>query len=87
MYPQGPLIDNVGLVVAAISYDGKVCFGFNADQDRVPDLADFRKAIEHALENLCQAAKVPLHPKVRALEIEPPQLVASTKDVGAASGA
>jgi diacylglycerol O-acyltransferase len=54
MYPQGPLIENVGLVVAAISYDGKLCFGFNADQDRVPDLADFRKCIEQAFWAVCE---------------------------------
>jgi diacylglycerol O-acyltransferase len=87
MYPQGPLIDNVGLVVAAISYNGKMCFGFNADQDRVPDLADFRKAIEHALQNLHQATKVPLDPKVKAIQIESPHLVTSTKHIGAATGA
>jgi WS/DGAT/MGAT family acyltransferase len=32
------LLEDVGLVTGVISYDGRLCWGFNADYDRVPDL-------------------------------------------------
>jgi len=40
-YPHVPLIDQLGLGIALLSYDGKIGWGFNADYDLVPDLADF----------------------------------------------
>ncbi len=45
MYPQVPLLLNLGLGLALISYDGKVCWGFNADPKLVPDLEAFIAAI------------------------------------------
>jgi WS/DGAT/MGAT family acyltransferase len=52
LYAQAPLIENLGLVVGATSYDGKLFFGLNADSDRVPDLdelTDFLRASAHRL--------------------------------------
>ena len=40
-YPHVPLIDNLGLGIALLSYDGRIYWGFNADYDVVPDLEDF----------------------------------------------
>ncbi len=37
-YPQVPLFENQGLGIALFSYAGKICWGFNADWDLVPDL-------------------------------------------------
>ena len=37
-YPHVPLIDNLGLGIALMSYNGKLCWGFNADYDLIPDL-------------------------------------------------
>jgi diacylglycerol O-acyltransferase len=60
MIPFGPLMENVGLVVGVLSYNGRLLWGFNADYDRLPDLTDFRIAIENAFERLADAAGVQL---------------------------
>ncbi len=36
IYPQVPLLENMGIGIALISYAGSVCWGFNADPDIVP---------------------------------------------------
>ncbi len=56
--PLPPLIDNVGLAIGVLSHDGKVCWGFNADYDRVPDLAEFADDVERTFENLAGAVGV-----------------------------
>lgn len=56
MFALAPLIANVGLTIAAISYDAKLCFGFNADEDRVPDLPALVRAVEEAFAELVAAA-------------------------------
>ena len=43
--PFVPLIENTGLGVALFSYDGKLCWGLNADYDLVPDLETFREFV------------------------------------------
>jgi WS/DGAT/MGAT family acyltransferase len=45
MYPMVPLLSSLGLGIALISYDGKVCWGFNADPKLVPDLEAFVAAV------------------------------------------
>ncbi|MBM4383018.1 MAG: wax ester/triacylglycerol synthase family O-acyltransferase [Deltaproteobacteria bacterium] len=60
MFALAPLIANVGLTIAATSYDGKLCFGLNADEDRVPDLHAIVRALRAAFAEL--AAK-PGHKK------------------------
>ena len=56
LFAQPPLIDNVGLAISVISYDGKLGFGFTGDLDRVPDLADFVRDLARAFERLASAA-------------------------------
>lgn len=64
MYPQVPLLQNVGLGIALISYDGKVCWGFNADFGRVPDLADFVQCVKNAFARVSEiTAEPPQAPK------------------------
>jgi hypothetical protein len=60
IYVQAPLIDNLGLVVGVISYNGGVCWGFNADYDRVPDLAEFVRMTRRSVERLADTAGVRL---------------------------
>jgi hypothetical protein len=60
MIPFGPLIENVGLTIAVLSYNGQVHWGLNADLDRLPDLTDFRIDIQNAFERLAEAAGVTL---------------------------
>jgi len=55
-YPQVPLADYLGLGVALFSFAGKLCWGFIADWDLVPDVHDFALAVEASFEELRQAA-------------------------------
>jgi len=56
VFPQVPLMDNLGLGIALMSYNGKLCWGFNADYDLVPDLADFVRATREAFAELQESA-------------------------------
>jgi len=56
LYAQAPLIENLGLVIAVVSYNGRLCFGFNADSDRVPDLGSFVSMMRASFVRLAEAA-------------------------------
>jgi len=58
MYPQVPLLPNVGLGIALISYNGRICWGFNADLGLVPDLPTFVASIAESFERVAGAANV-----------------------------
>jgi WS/DGAT/MGAT family acyltransferase len=60
MFPQVPLLPNVGLGIALISYNGRVCWGFNADPELVPDLSEFANLMQKSLEAVTLAADVKL---------------------------
>jgi WS/DGAT/MGAT family acyltransferase len=60
MYPQVPLMLGVGIGIALISYNGSLCWGFNADAVKVPDLADFVGAIRAATARLAATCEVKL---------------------------
>ena len=51
-YPLVPLVDNMGLGLAQMSYDGKLCWGFNADYDLLPDLPAIVRATQEAFDEL-----------------------------------
>jgi diacylglycerol O-acyltransferase / wax synthase len=55
-FPLVPLVDNLGLGIALMSYDGRLCWGFNADYDLLPDLHAFVQAVQDAFEELRQLA-------------------------------
>lgn len=56
--PLVPIFAGHALGVAAVSYDGEVTFGLNADRGRVPDLTVVRAGIEQSLDELRQLAGV-----------------------------
>jgi hypothetical protein len=58
VYPHVPLTDRLGLGIALMSYNGKLCWGFNGDYDLVPDLREFVAAIETSFRELEEAAGV-----------------------------
>jgi len=51
-FPHVPLTDRLGLGIALMSYNGRLCWGFNADYDLVPDLREFVAAIEGSFREL-----------------------------------
>lgn len=51
-YPLVPLIEGTGLGVAILSYDGKLCWGVNADYAMVPDLTSFCAGIGRSFAQL-----------------------------------
>ncbi len=57
-YPMLALLPNQALGVALFSYSGKLCWGFIADWDLIPDLHDFVVGIETSFRELQQAAGV-----------------------------
>ncbi len=60
IFPQVPLLGEMGLGIALMSYDGKICWGFNANPDIIPDLAAFVTFIEQATLRVAESAKVNL---------------------------
>jgi diacylglycerol O-acyltransferase / wax synthase len=61
-YPLVPLTPTQALNVAVLSYNGVLHWGFNADWDAVPDLADFVALVNGEMEALKAAAQAaPVH--------------------------
>ncbi|MBM4270514.1 MAG: wax ester/triacylglycerol synthase family O-acyltransferase [Deltaproteobacteria bacterium] len=69
-FPLVPLIDNLGLVIGQMSYDGKLCWGFNADYDLIPDLAAIVRATAEAFSELLTLAGEPA--SIGAIAASPP---------------
>ena len=47
-----PLADYLGLAIVLVSYAGKLCWGFTADWDLVPDVDAFARSVEAAFGEL-----------------------------------
>jgi hypothetical protein len=62
LFPQVPLLQNVGLAIALISYNGRVCWGFNADPQLIPDLDAFVQLVRQSFEEMAEAVEVKLSP-------------------------
>ena len=55
-FPLVPLTDGLGLNIGLLSYDGKLCWGFSADYDIVPDLDVFVRETEEAAAELARSS-------------------------------
>lgn len=66
IYPQVPLLENLGLGIALMSYDGKACWGFNTDPSLVPDGDLFVEKVKESVNAVRVAAGLPelVEPKV-----------------------
>jgi len=51
-YPQVPLFAHQGLGVALFSYGGRLCWGFNAEPEAMPDLAAFVAGVARSFDEL-----------------------------------
>ncbi len=58
VFPHVPLFERLGLGIALMSYNGKLCWGFNADYELVPDVAAFLGCVREAFEDLRRLAAV-----------------------------
>jgi WS/DGAT/MGAT family acyltransferase len=92
MYPVVPLLPRTGLGVALFSYDGRLCWGFAADQDLVPDVPAFVRAIGAAFEELRTAAvglvfRKPVPKPTLAAEPDAPDTQASASPTSEAAPA
>jgi hypothetical protein len=47
VYPYVEVIDQEGLTIAVVSYEGQLFFGLTSDHDVVPDLGRIAAGIEH----------------------------------------
>ncbi len=55
-FPLVPLTHGLGLNVGLMTYDGTLCWGFDADYDLVPDLDAFVRATKESFDELCRSA-------------------------------
>jgi len=58
LHPQLPLFSRQGLGIAALSYDGKICWGLVGDWELAPDLDQLGRDLDSALEELEAAARL-----------------------------
>jgi diacylglycerol O-acyltransferase len=56
LYPAVPLLPGGGLGIALFSYEGKLCWGFNGDDELVPDLETFVADVRKSFEDLRNAS-------------------------------
>jgi WS/DGAT/MGAT family acyltransferase len=59
LFPMLPVMGNLTLVVAAVSYDGQLNLTAVADPDSCPDLEAFAQGVRSALEDLTRSVLVP----------------------------
>jgi WS/DGAT/MGAT family acyltransferase len=57
-YGYVPLVETTALGIALMSSNGRLAWGFNADHELVPDLAEFVAAVRASFAALQQAARV-----------------------------
>jgi WS/DGAT/MGAT family acyltransferase len=55
-YGHIPLSGRAGLGVSVFSYEGQLCWGLNADYDRMPDLSRFSEALRQSFRELERVA-------------------------------
>lgn len=58
VYLLSPLIENLGLAIGVLSYNGNVYWGITADYDRLPDVAQLTALLRSSFEELARAAGV-----------------------------
>jgi WS/DGAT/MGAT family acyltransferase len=83
MYPMVPLLASLGLGHALISYDGRLCWGVNADPKLVPDLEAVVAAIRSHQARVLASAR----PEAASEPAAPPRRSARSRADGGAESA
>ncbi len=60
IYLHPPLLENLGLAIGVLSYNGRVCWGITADYDRIPDVDHLADLVRASYRGLAAAAGVRL---------------------------
>ncbi len=58
-YPVVPLLEEMGIGIGVMSYNGSVFWGVTSDQDVVPDVGEFTRALVRSLAGVEKAASAP----------------------------
>ncbi|HXC53506.1 MAG TPA: wax ester/triacylglycerol synthase family O-acyltransferase [Candidatus Limnocylindrales bacterium] len=74
-YPLVPLFGHQGVGIALLSYDGKLCWGFSADRDVVPDLHDLVECLQREFDQLCTLAGLPVARSARLRSVSSDEAV------------
>jgi WS/DGAT/MGAT family acyltransferase len=64
-FPYVGVVDGMAMLIAVISYDGKLAFGLSSDRSALPDLAALAEAVESAFDEL-EHALGPTHGRGKA---------------------
>jgi diacylglycerol O-acyltransferase / wax synthase len=64
-FPYVCVVDGMAMIIAVISYDGKLAFGLSGDRSAVPDLHVLAEGVESAFTELEEALR-PAKPKPKA---------------------
>jgi hypothetical protein len=59
LFPIMPVMGNLTLVVAVLSYDGQLNFAAAADRDACPDVEVFAEGVRSSLHDLAASVLVP----------------------------
>jgi diacylglycerol O-acyltransferase len=59
-YPVVPMLEEMGLGIGVMSYNGTMFWGITVDTDIVTDAAPFCAALQRAVKSVARAAKVRL---------------------------
>jgi len=65
IHPLAPCLPGSGLTVAVFSYDGRLCWGLNADPELLPDLAAFTRMLDSSYRELADLAQGSRGPSLR----------------------
>jgi len=84
-FPLVPLFGNQAIGIALFSYAGKLCWGFNAAWDIIPDLHDFVRDLESSFAELVRAAGAQVESEASAAQSQSAE--SETPQSGANGGA
>jgi len=59
LFPMMPVMGNLTLVAAVLSYDGQLNLTATADRDACPDVEVFAQGVRSALDDLGRSLRVP----------------------------
>lgn len=78
-YPIVPLLEEMGIGIGVMSYNGLTCWGITADKNIVPDVGAFMDALAKSLAAVEKAAGAPAKAAPRKLVAKKKSILAKKK--------